>query len=316
MRTTTLVVLGALALLAATAPARAQTYGIGTNPQGSLAYSTGAAVARVGSEDAGLLMRVVPQGGPTVTIPLLNAGEIQFSIANIVEGAFAARGEATFKGKPQRNLRLAAVLFPLRVGFFVKADGPIKSIADLKGRRVPTEFTRQKINDVFARALLATAGLSYADIQPVPVPDGVRGVDDFIAGKADTANFSVGSGKVSQANASTGGVRFLSIPEGREAEAAMQKISPGSYADLLAPKPAYVGVVQPTRVLAAPFVLLTSATTPDDAVYRLVKALHGGKAKLVTSLKAFADFDPGTMSRDLGVPYHPGAQRFFKEAGL
>ena len=65
----------------AAATASAQTISIGTNPQGSLAYATGAGIARVAIEDADVKMRVVPQGGPVVTLPLLNKGRLDFTIS-------------------------------------------------------------------------------------------------------------------------------------------------------------------------------------------------------------------------------------------
>ena len=48
----------------------------------------------------------------------------------------------------------------------------------------------------------------------------------------------------------------------------------------------------------------------------MVKALHANKKKLVTAHKSFGGFDPAKINLDLGIPYHPGAQKFFKEAGL
>lgn len=57
----------------------AQTYSVGSNPQGSLAYAAGSVVSKVGIDHANLQMRVVPQGGPNVVVPLVNAGELEFS---------------------------------------------------------------------------------------------------------------------------------------------------------------------------------------------------------------------------------------------
>ena len=69
-------------------------------------------------------------------------------------------------------------------------------------------------------------------------------------------------------------------------------------------------------MLIAPFIVNASTRTPDETVYKLVKALHANKAKLVTAHKSFGGFDPAKINRDIGLPYHPGAQKFFKEAGL
>ena len=89
--------------------ASAQTISMGTNPQGSLAYSAGAGVAKVAIENAGVKMRVIPQGGPVVTLPLLNRGKLHFTIAVSVVTAFANNGGAMFKGKKQENVRVASL---------------------------------------------------------------------------------------------------------------------------------------------------------------------------------------------------------------
>jgi TRAP-type uncharacterized transport system substrate-binding protein len=54
---------------------------------------------------------------------------------------------------------------------------------------------------------------------------------------------------------------------------------------------------------------------PDDDVYKLMKVLHGEKKTLVSAFKVMEDFDPQRMHIDFGVPYHPGAMRFYRETG-
>ena len=300
----------------AAAGASAQTVSIGTNPQGSLAYATGAGVAKVAIENAGVKMRVVPQGGPVVTLPLLNDGELDFTISVSVVTAFAKSGGAMFKGRKQENVRIVASLFPLVVGWYVRDDSPIKTIADLKGKRVPSRYTKQKIAGLFARALLATGGVTEKDVTGVPVPNGVRGVQDFMEGKVDAANFSLSSGKTRQAHAAVGGIRVLSAEMNDRTQAILRMIAPGAVLGTIQPSPVYPGVKGPTNVLIAPFIVNASTKTPAETVYKVVKALHANKKKLVTAHKSFGGFDPAKINRDLGLPYHPGAQKFFKEAGL
>src|SRR6056300_1610480 len=171
----------AAAVLAFTGIAEAQTVSIGTNPQGSLAYATGAAVSKVAIEQADIRMRVVPQGGPNVVVPILNAGEMEFSIANGTVSANAYSGSGEFS-RPNENVRVAAILFPLYGGFMVRADSDIQSIADLKGRKLAADYLKQQTLQYQSEALLNTVGLSYDDVEQVPVPNGVRGVEDFETG--------------------------------------------------------------------------------------------------------------------------------------
>ena len=311
----TLVTSAAIAVLAAPA-AVAQTVSIGTNPQGSLAYATGAGVAKVAIESAGLKMRVVPQGGPVVTLPLLNQGKLDFTISVSVVTAFAEKGGAMFKGKKQPNVRVVASLFPLIIGWYVRADSDIKTIADLKGKRLPSKYTKQKIAGLFGEAMLATAGVKKGDYKEFPVPNGVRGVEAFMAGKVDAVNFSLSSGKTRQAHAAVGGIRVLSAEMNDGTQKILQSIAPGAVLAKVDPAPRFPGMKEPVNTLIAPFIVNASTKTPDETVYKLVKALYANKEKLVNSHKAFGGFQPAKINRDIGLPYHPGAEKFFKEAGL
>jgi len=299
-----------------TGAAFSQTISMGTNPQGSLAYATGAGVSKVAIENAGVKMRVIPQGGPVVTLPLLNRGKLDFTISVSVVTAFANKGGAMFKGKKQPNVRVVASLFPLILGTFVRKDSPIKTFADLKGKRIPSKYTKQKISGLFTRALMATAGVSMKDVKPFPVASGVRAVEAFMAGKIDAVNFSLSSGKTRQAHASVGGIRHLSVDRTPEALAILQKFAPGAVLDIVKPSSRFPGVDKPINTIFAPLIVNASTHTSDELVYKVVKAIHSNKAKMITTHKAFGGFNPKKINRDLGLPYHNGAKKFFKEMGL
>lgn len=302
--------------LAGTATVGAQTYSIGTNPQGSLAYSSGAAVAKVVIEATGLKMRVAPQGGPVVTIPLVNDGELAFSIANAGAAAFAQEGINNFKGRPQKNLRMVASLIPLYSGFFTRKDSGIKTVAEIRGKRIPTGFLKQRIVFYTVASGLAASGLSFKDVKGIPVPSTVRAVQDFIAGKTDVCWSSITSAAVKQANASVDGIRVLSLPNTPEALKAMKSYVPAATIKTVHPGPNFPGVEKPTNVLMLPFLLMASTKTPDAIVYKVVKSLYGSKKKLIAALRAFRGFNPKEMNIDLGLKVHPGALKFYKEAGL
>ena len=307
------ITLGAMLALVAS-PALAQTYSIGSNPQGSSAYATGAAVAKVAKDVVGLRARVVPQGGPVVTLPLVDKGRLNFSIAVSVVAAFATQGKAMFKGRPQKNVRVVAVLRTLRLGVFVAKDSKFKTMADLKGARISSGFAKQRIQGLFWRALLNMANLSYKDVKGVPAPNGVRGVDDYMGGKVDAGMFSITSGKMRQAFASRG-YRYISLPTDAASVKRMQAIAPGSVVEKIDVSPAFAGVTGPTNIMAAPFIVTANASVKDDIVYKLVKAMAANKKMMVAAFKGMKGFNPKKMYVDIGVPYHPGAMKYYKEVG-
>lgn len=305
-----------LGLLIFSGSAVAATVGIGSNPQGSIAYTAAAAVSKLVSQESSDQIRVVPQGGPVVTLPMVDGGEIEFSVANAMTAVLAKDGKAMFAGRNHDNLRMVAALFPLRTGIIVQKDSDIQAISDLKGKKVSSGFAKQKGLLMMSQAMLATDGLTEDDVDGVLAPSGARGVEDFMAGKVDAVAFSVGSGLVAQADASVGGVRFLSLPATPEALAAMLEITPGAFIEPVQPAPSLAGIEVATNVWMTPYVLVASDKTPEELVYRVVKLLAENKESLVGAAKVFSDFTPERMKPEIGIPYHKGALKYFDEAGI
>ena len=294
------------------APVTAQQLGIGTMNQGTSGYSMGTAIASV-LADSNINALVQPSAGTSAYLPLIEFGELDFGIANAIEASESHKGEGAFAGKALGNVVPAARLFPFRVGIFVRKDSGIDTLADLKGRSITYGFSSQLTLKTVLDALLASGGIGPNDFTPVMVPNVVRGADDFAAGRVDAAFFAMGSGKVSATDAAVGGLKFLPIPEGEAAEAAMKAIVPQSYVSVVEPAPNLAGVDGPLRTMSYDYMLLTGTHVPDEQVAAVIKALHGGKDKLVASFPNFSAFDPNSMYFDVGVPYHPGALAAFKD---
>jgi uncharacterized protein len=150
-----------LAVAAATAmlagAAAAQTVGIATGPQGTPTNATGSAIAKVVNEASGLQTRAVPHTSNDVSMPLINRGEVELGIASSDLADTAINGTGQFEGRQLSDIRIVAKLFPLNVGIVVRKDSDIKTAADLKGKRYPSEFTAQRGVLTVAKALLGKA---------------------------------------------------------------------------------------------------------------------------------------------------------------
>ncbi len=303
------------AAMAAVSPAAAQMYGLGTGKQGFFTYSAGASIAKVASEN-GLTLRIQPYGGTSAYVPAVNAKEIEFGLANELETNYAVTGTAIYKDKPQPDVRVISILTPLYSVLFVRKDSDIKSIADLKGKRVPTDFVSQRVLDVLVHGTLANAGVTYDDIKKVPVPNVVGGANEFAEGKADTFMFALGAGAVAETDAKVGGVRVLPIDPSPEAMARVRKYIPVAYATKLEPSKGRVGILGPTDVIGYDYLVLSSSKVSDDAAYKLAKIMHDHKAQLAAGFAPLAGFMPDRMAKDMGpVKFHPGAIKFYKEIG-
>jgi TRAP transporter TAXI family solute receptor len=296
--------------------AHAQSVGIAASNPGSLYHSTGTAVAKLANDIAQMRATVYPFASATIYLPAVNAGEYAFGISNVEELRVAVLGIEQFKGRPYADLRATAILYPLRVTYFVRKDSDIHTMADLKGKRVTDGYGSQKTVPPILDALLATGGLTRADTQPVNVPNVVGGAEAFIQGKADAFFFALGAAKVEEANASVGGIRALGVPNTPENLAKVQRHFPPAYLRAEKPSPRNVGVLEPIHAMAYDGVLVASVKTPEDVVYRMVKAMHGHKKVMAAVFGAMNLFDPQDMAKPLGpIQWHPGAVRFYTEQG-
>jgi TRAP transporter TAXI family solute receptor len=298
-----LAVCGGAFWLAAGEPVTAQTYGLATMQPGTLNHTSGTAVAKVLKEKAGLNVVVQPTAGESVLIPLVGRGEAEIGIANILEV------EAAKAGNPE--LRLIGSLHPLRGAFFVRKDSPMKTIADLKGKKVAMGYSAMRTLDPMNRAILAAGGLTEKDITPVLVPNVIRGADDFTAGASDMFFFAFGAPKVREVDATVGGIRVLEIPE--SGMAAAKKILPEGYLTQSAPNPFFIGVEKPMGVYTWDNMIFTSSKVKDEVIYKIVETLEANKADLISIQPALREFSAAMLYKKYDIPYHPGALKYFTD---
>lgn len=312
----TIAGLSAAALVCVAGPVRAQddVVSLAITGQGTALYSMGVAVAAL-LEDNGMQVRLQTMGSTTQYMPLLGTDEIDIGIVNINVLTDVWRGDAPFRAS-NTEARLVSVLYPFPVALYTHRDSEIRSVADVAGSRISGGFTQMPHIVPIIEALLASCGLTTADVTEVPAPTIVRGSDDFDAGRIDVAYFGVGGGRVAQSDAAVGGVRYLSVCTDDEAVEAMNVHIPGAHVLMLADG-AFPGVIGDTPVMAYDMVMAAGANVDDAKIARVVEILAGGKEQLVEAFGAFRGFEPELMAKpDYEVPYHDGAIAFFEANGL
>src|SRR5690242_14579815 len=300
-------VAGGLAMLLLTAGiATAQTYGFATMQPGTLSHTSATAVAKVLKEKGGMNVVVQPTAGESVLIPLVSRGEAEFGIANIFEVDEAK--------KTNPNMRLIGSLHPLRGAFWVRKDTTMKTMADLKGKRVGMGYSAMRTIDPMIKAILATGGLTEKDVTPVLIPNVIRGADDFTSGAADMFFFAFGAPKVREVDATVGGIRALEIPE--SGMVAAKKLLPEGYLTQAVPNGFFIGVDHPMGDYTWDNMIFTNAKVPDDVIYKVIEALENNKAELVAIQPALREFSAEALYKNYDIPYHPGALKYFKDKNI
>jgi len=294
----------------------AQPISVAASAPGSGQHSVASALAKVLTENGKMNIRLQAFGGEGVFIPLLNDGTVDLSAITSPVTLEPLLGSGAFKDKPQPNLRAVGVIAPIRVGVFVRKTSDIKTMTDIRGRRIvydlPAHPTLARVLD----GVLANAGLTISDLVRVSVPNVVRGIDELISGNVDIAFFGLTGGKLQEADAALGGVRFLSLINTADAEAAMQKLVPTSYLEEVRPAPGLVGIQEPTNVMTYDYLIIVNSNLPDDLVYKITKTAWENEKALQEASPSTREFAQSKMFKELSpIEYHPGALRFFKEVG-
>lgn len=293
------------------AGAQAQTYTLGTTAGGSTGQ-VGTAIARIATE-AGEV-RVIPQETANTAqyIPMVNAGRIDFGIANFPQTAFAVTGTGMSEGQPNPNLKIVATLMDFMSGMVVYKESGIETIADLQGHAVP-RFPDNSLGDYVIRAVLSTGGLTYEDVQEVPTANFPAMFEGLKDGSLDVSIATAGAAHVMDMEASGGAVKFISFKDGDEEK--LDAVMPGTkvfdITGMEAP-----GVEGETKIFGFNYMLFANADTPDDVVTAVVKALYEGKDALMATSPMWETFHPETMARAEGLAYHPAAIAFYEAQGL
>jgi TRAP transporter TAXI family solute receptor len=299
-----------------TGAAAAQTVSISTLPPGSINNVQTQAIAKVVQDVTGIQMRVVGFNSPAASMTAVEVGEAQFSFMSNDEVGIAVRGKDEHSDEPLANLRLVTTVFPFKVGIVVRKDSGIETVADLKGKRFPIGWEGFPQGVALSRAMLATAGLDFDDVDGVPTTNLLRAAEDLASGALDATVFAVGAPKMAELDASFG-IRFLSLPDTPEARAAMAAIRPEYGIAAQKALPTLNGVADGTNLMQYAMTVVTHANESEDLIYTVAKTLYENKAGLVAghpSFNAMTPADLAVIQQD--VQYHPGAIKFYKEVGI
>jgi TRAP transporter TAXI family solute receptor len=312
-------ILGAAAFGATLAAAQAPAFfRIGTGGTSGTYYPIGGLIANAISGNnggvPGLVATAVSSNGSVANINAIQGSALEsgFSQSDVAYWAHSGTGLYEGKGKVE-DLRLIATLYPETVHIVARKDAGITSVADLKGKRVSIDEPGSG-TIVDSRIVLAAFGLSEQDIEPEYLKPGPAG--DRLRDGALDAYFFVGgypTGAVSEL-ATSAGISLVPI-SGPEVEKLLADYS--FFAKDTVPAGTYAGVGD-TETISVAAQWVTSAKQPEELVYNITKTLWNDKTRAALD----AGHAKGKMITldnavtSLGIPLHPGAERFYREAGV
>ena len=287
---------------------------IGTAPGGGAFAQVGNAIGNVLDANNGdNNWTVTAQGtkGTQENIRKLEAGEIEFGMANAAITYFAIRGEGAWE-KPH-DVRVVATMAP-NVGVFVTTRGSgIEKIADLKGKRVVLGPSGAGF-DYFLKPLLEVHGVTYDDMEVIP-GNYLKAAEDISDGNADAA-FMGGAIPIPAVTSlcATQDVVFLKFDE--DAPQKLMEKHP-FYFPVNIPADKYSDLTEDLQgINVGNMVFISHADVDEETVYQVTKLLYENRDKVTEQHPAGKALGAKNIIRDTGTEFHPGAIRYYKEAGI
>jgi uncharacterized protein len=290
--------------------AQAQELKLMTGPQGGSWVPLGGQLKDIWEKAVpGLSVQSLPGAG-IANVRGIEEGKADIGFGNSISTVDALVGNEPFK-KPHDNVCNIATFYPQYYQMVVLADSGVNSVKDLKGKAISTQ-PRGNTGELITGQLLKTYGLSYNDVKMsfVSYTDSVTQMQD---GHAQA--FGLGTTIPAGAIMDLASARPIKVLDLSDALDGMRKLNPG-YTLVTIPKGTYPKQEQDTKVIGYATHIVASCKLPEDTVYKMTKAIADNTASLGAIVKSMGSLKPKEMAEDIGVPFHPGAAKFYKEAGI
>ncbi|WP_420392281.1 TAXI family TRAP transporter solute-binding subunit [Acuticoccus sp.] len=291
--------------------AEAQQLRFMTGPQGGSWYPLGGAIQNiVESNIDGTSVQVLPGAG-IANVKAIMAGRADMSLANSVSTVDAIAGNPPFDAKADDICNMGT-LYPQFFQFVALADSGIQSSADLAGKAAAIQ-PEGNTGEAITEHLLQVNGLTYDDLSRVNQGSYTDAVSLMKDGNAQffTLVTTVPAGAIMDL-ASARDIKM--VPVEGEILAKMQELNSG-YKERTIPAGSYPGQDEDVTTIGFSTHLITTCSADEELIYNVIKNIAENIPDLAVIANAVEGLTPEEMATDIGVPMHPGAQRFYDEQG-
>lgn len=313
IKTITLALSLGLALASSNALAQQQFVNVLTGGQSGVYYPLGVALSQIYAKaipDARSTAQVTKASAENLNLLQAGRGELALSLADSVSDAWKGDAEAGFKTKLDK-LRGLSATYNNYIQIVANADSGIKTLADLKGKRVSVGAAKSG-TELNARAILKAAGLTYADLGKVEYLPFGESVELMKNRQLDATLQSAGLGVASIRDLATS-IKIVVIPVPADV---VKKVGDEAYQATIIPANTYVGQTADVATAAIPNFLVTHSGVSDELAYQMAKTMYDNIDTLYAAHNAAKVIKRENAIKGMPIPLHPGAARYYKEVGL
>ncbi len=237
-------------------------------------------------------------------------GEVAFTLGDSLSDAWKGKEEAGFKA-PLNKLRTLSALYPNYIHFVAAADSGIKSLADIKGKRISVGAPKSG-TELNVRAILKAAGLSYTDFSRVEYLSYAESVELMKNRQLDVTLLSSGLGVAALRDLATSQkIVFLPIP----ADIVARIDDPAFQAGTI-PAKTYEGQDTDVATIAIQNYLVTHSGVSNDTAYAMTKSMYDNLDQMIAAHAAAKAIKKENAAKHPPAPLHPGAEKYYREVGL
>jgi TRAP transporter TAXI family solute receptor len=309
-----LMALASATLVTAAGGSHAQNFiNILTGGSSGVYYPLGVAISQKYKEalpDARIQVQATKASVENLNLLERGRGELAFALADSVADAWTGVADAGF-AKPLKKLRSVGAIYPNYIHIVARADSGIRSLADLKGKRISVGAPRSG-TELNARAVFKAAGLSYQDFSKTEYLPYSESVELMKNRQLDATLQSSGLGMAAFRDLATAvPVVFIPIPAEVVARIANPAYQPSSL-----PAATYEGQKLAVPTVAVSNLLMTHDKVPDEIVYQMTRQVYENIGALGNAHNAARAIALERATVGLTVPLHPGAERYYREKNV
>jgi uncharacterized protein len=275
-------------------------------------YPLGVAISKVLTDKvAGTRPSVQATKGSVENLNLIQGGkgEVAFTLGDSLAAAVMGSADAGFKA-PLDKVQTIGAIYPNFVQVVASQESGIKTLADLKGKRVSVGAPKSG-TELNARAILTAAGMSYDDLGKVEYLDFAQSVELMKNRQLDATLQSAGLGVASIRDLATSvPIVVVAVPED-----VAQKMGQPFFSATI-PADTYEGQTADVTTVAVPNFLVTRADLSADLVYKITQAIYENVDGLKAAHAAAKGISLEKAAKGSPAPLHPGALKYFTEKNV